>query len=187
MQSFGSSLGLFGQSCGIGLVQFGYTSGVWTKQMVACNAFGSQRRNCIFQSPALVVALRRNGRGSNRDLPVWDWEWRGLTGHQRHLHRACRDDWQLCGSEANTGVARVWGHRELDTLAPERTNKNTLIELHVFQKRERGYISYISFPFFFLFLSLCLEVLVLSLKKSFWGINTLKKLFSFPLVFFFFP
>lgn len=45
----------------------------------------------------------------------------------------------------------VRGHRELDTLAPERTNKNTLIELRVFQKRERGYISYISFPFSFSF------------------------------------
>lgn len=40
-------------------------------------------------------------------------------------------------------------------LAPERTNRNTLTELRVFQKRARGYISYTSFPF--LFLSLCLE------------------------------
>lgn len=55
-------------------------------------------------------------------------------------------------------MAGSGGHRELDTLAPERTNKNTFIELHVFQKRrereravERGYISHISFPFSFSF------------------------------------
>lgn len=58
---------------------------------------------------------------------------------------------RLTDSSVGQRLTQEWqgsgGHRELDTLAPERTNKDTLIELHGFQKRERGYISYISFPF----------------------------------------
>lgn len=117
MQGFGSSSVFIGQSYGIGLVQFGYTSGVWTKQMVACNAFGSQRRNCIFQSPALVLALRRKRRGKNCGLLtlLCGTGSGGVLLVTSDTSTAPADDWQLCGSESNTGVAGVRGHRELDT------------------------------------------------------------------------
>lgn len=161
-------------------LQFGYSSGVWTKQMFACNAFGSQRMSCISASQSTFW--------------YWDYARGGVSKMQQCQSLIClcgTGRWglllvttgQVCGSvtppwhlqmiDSSVGwsSAQEWqgsgvrgrGHRELGhILAPERTNSNTFLELRIFLKQERGYI----FLHFFLFLFFFSEVLVLSLRKS---------------------
>lgn len=115
--------------------------------------------------------------------------WPGVCAPQRRPLSAPAGDWQLLVGGGGQSSAQEWqgsegaGH----ILAPERTNSNTssFKELHIFLKQERGYI-FLLFSSFCLSLSL-LEVLVLSLRKSFWGINTYWRNFlvCFPFVFFF--
>lgn len=50
----------FGQSCGIGLVRFGYASGVWAKFAMPLVVRGG---TASFRAPDLVLELRRSRRG----------------------------------------------------------------------------------------------------------------------------
>lgn len=168
--------------------------------MVACNAFGSQRMNCISESPPTFwywdYARRsiKNATVSAFDLPLRDPEWRFVTGHHQpgvwlsDTPLAPADDWQLCGSEFSTGMTGVRVQREGSQgagqiLAPERTNSNTFLELHIFLKQERGYIFLHFFLFLFFFFGGFGPIFEKVLLRYQYILNKLFSLFSICLFF----
>lgn len=127
--------------------------GVWAKFAMPLVVRGG---TASFRAPDLVLELRRSRRGlKNCDGAAFrPGSGGGVVLVTSDASTAPADDWQLCGTECNTGVAGGQGSQGAGhILAPERTNRNTWTELRVFQKRARGYISYTSFLFSFFFSS----------------------------------
>lgn len=126
----------------------------WTASLRALPHFGIETTQEEEHQKCNSVSLR--SASANRER-------RFLTGHHQpgawcsDTPFVPADDWQLCGWEFSTGMTGVRDQREGlqgagQILAPERTNSNTFLELHVvFLKQERGYIFLHFFLSLFLF------------------------------------
>lgn len=159
-------------------LQFGYSSGVWTKHcwlsmpLVVRGWAASLRATPHFGTEITKRSIKK-AAASVFKLPLGDGAWglRLVTASQVTDSVTNPSHLQMIDSSAGRSSARggrggAWltgrGHREQEhILAPEKTNSNTFLELHVFLKQERGYI----FLVFVLFIFFFSEVLVLSEKK----------------------
>lgn len=189
MESFGSSLVFVWLTL---WHWFGYSlvTGVWTKQMVAFNAFGSQRMSCISESRSTFWYWDYAGGGVSKMQQcqaliclcgtgrwgVCDWSPPARCVTQWHPPMAPADDWQLCGSEFSTGMTGVRGQREgsqgagthIGTWEDQQQYLSRAPRFFFFKAREGLHI----LTFFPLSLFLFRGFGPVFEKKSFWGINT---------------
>lgn len=170
---------------------FGYSlvtvQGVWTKQMVACNAFGSQRMSCISERRSTFWCWEDEYQKCN-SVSLWSASV-GLGDEGLLLVTTC----QVCGSvtpsqclqmidssagsEFSTGMTGVRGQREgsqgagthIGTWEDQQQYLSRAPHIFFFFKAREGLHIFTFFPLsLFLFggFGPVFE------KKSFWGINT---------------